>query len=182
MATHKPVEVQELFGDLNPAEGEQKWFVVRTKPRCEKKIAQYSLKHKINYYLPQKDSIRIYKHRKVKFTKPLFSGYIFVRCSLKQRDSLIITGHTAYFLHIPDEYELLGELMQIYSGKQKGAEFKEAQFLEKGIRVKIMSGPFQDLTGVVENQNDVKEVILQVNLLKQAVSVTVSSDQVKVLK
>ena len=182
MATHKPVEVQELFGDLNPAEGEQKWFVVRTKPRREKKLAEYSLRHKINYYLPQKDSVRIYKYRKVKFTKPLFAGYIFIKCTLKQRDTLIITGHPAYWLRIPDENELLEELNQIYSGRQKGAEFKETRFLEKGIRVKIISGPFQDLTGVVENQNDVTEVILQVNLLRQAVSVSVSSDQVRVLK
>ncbi len=103
MATHKPVEVQELYGDLNSAEGEQKWFVVHSKPRREKKLAEYSLRNKINYYLPQKDSVRIYKFRKVKFTKPLFPGYIFIKCTLKQRDTLIITGHTAYFLHIPDE-------------------------------------------------------------------------------
>ncbi|MCK4311218.1 MAG: UpxY family transcription antiterminator [Candidatus Cloacimonetes bacterium] len=182
MATHKPVEVQELFGDLEPASDGLRWFVAHTKPRREKKLAEYSLKNSINYYLPQKDSVRIYKYRKVKFTKPLFAGYIFIKCTLKQRDTLIITGHTAYFLHIPDEKELLEELMQIYSGRQKGAEFKETRFLEKGIRVKIISGPFQDLTGVVENQKDVTEVVLQVNLLRQAVSVSVSSDQVKVLK
>ena len=182
MATHKPVEVQELFGDLEPASDGMRWFVAHTKPRREKKLAEYSLKNSINYYLPQKDSVRIYKYRKVKFTKPLFAGYIFIKCTLKQRDTLIITGHTAYFLHIPDEKELLEELMQIYSGRQKGAEFKETRFLEKGIRVKIISGPFQDLTGVVENQKDVTEVVLQVNLLRQAVSVSVSSDQVKVLK
>ena len=182
MATHKPIEVQELFGDLDPAEEQQKWFVVRTKPRREKKLAEYSLKHEINYYLPLKDSVRIYKYRKVKFTKPLFAGYIFIKCTLKQRDAIIITGHSAYWLYVPDEKELLEELMQIYSGQQKGAEFKETRFLEKGIRVKIISGPFQDLTGVVENQNDVTEVVLQVNLLRQAVSISVSSDQVKVLK
>lgn len=182
MATHKPVEIQELFGDLEPASDGLRWFVAHTKPRREKKLAEYSLKNSINYYLPLRDSIRVYKYRKIKFTKPLFPGYVFVKCASEDKRNLIITGHIANFLQVPDDNELTDELKQIYSGRQKGAIFKRAKFLEKGIKVIITGGPFAGLTGIVENQNDVTEVILQINLLRQAVSVSAKTDQVEILK
>lgn len=182
MATHKPVEVQELFGDLEPASDGLRWFVAHTKPRREKKLAEYSLKNSINYYLPLRDSVRVYKYRKIKFTKPMFPGYVFIKCTSEEKRTLIITGHIANFLQVPDDNELMEELKPIYSGRQKGAIFKRAKFLEKGIEVIITGGPFAGLTGIVENQNDVTEVILQINLLRQAVSVSAKTDQVEILK
>ena len=182
MATHKPVEVQELFGDLEPASDGLRWFVAHTKPRREKKLAEYSLKNSINYYLPLRDSIRVYKYRKIKFTKPLFPGYVFVKCASEDKRNLIITGHIANFLQVSNDKELTEELKQIYSGLQRGADFKEAKYLEKGTKITIIAGPFTGLTGVVENQNDVTEGILQINLLRQAVSVSAKTDQVEILK
>ena len=182
MATKKPVEVEELFGDLEPATGDRKWFVIRTKPRREKKLAEYSLKSKINYFLPLKDSERVYQYRKVMFTKPLFPGYVFVKCNSDEHRTLVLTGHTAHFLPVPDEKELTDELKQILTGRQIGADFKETKYLNKGSRVRIVSGPFEGLTGIVEDQNNIEEVVLQINLLRQAVSVAVGSGQIKILR
>jgi transcription antitermination factor NusG len=181
MATNKPVEVEELFGDLKPASNEQKWLVFRTKPRREKKLADYAFKANINYYLPLADSIRVYQNRKIHFTKPLFPGYVFVKCTLEEKRTLSITGHTAHFLQVQNEKELLEELKQIYLGTKKGGDFRNAKFLEQGTKVIIIAGPFEGLTGYVENQKDITEVILQVNMLKQAVAVSVKSNQVKVI-
>jgi transcription antitermination factor NusG len=182
MATNKPVEAEELFGNLEPATDDRKWFVIRTKPRREKKLAECSFRSKINYFLPLKDSERVYKYRKVLFTKPLFPGYVFVKCNPDEHRTLVLTGHTAHFLSVPNEKELTDELKQILTGRQIGADFKETKYLDKGTKVKIVSGPFEGLTGIVEDQNNIKEVVLQINLLKQAVSVTVSSRQVKIFR
>ena len=182
MTTHKPVEIDELFGELITAEGNQKWLVIHTKPRCEKKIAEYSYKKGLNYYLPLKDSVRTYKYRKIIFTKPLFSGYIFVKCTPDQRQTLIYSGHTVCFLKVPDEREFLEDLNQIHLGKLKGADLRKCQYLEKGKKVIFISGPFEGLTGIVENQKNVNEVILQVHLLKQAVSISAETEQVKVIR
>ena len=182
MATNKPVEVDELFGDLEPAAEDKKWFVIRTKPRREKKLAKCSFKNKINYFLPLKDSERVYKYRKVMFTKPLFPGYVFVKCNSDEQRTLTISGHTAHFLPVPNEKELTDELKQILAGRQIGADFKETKYLDKGTKVKIISGPFEGLTGIVEDQNNIKEVVLQINLLRQAVSMAVDSRHVKIFR
>ncbi|MDO9576461.1 MAG: hypothetical protein Q7J16_01105, partial [Candidatus Cloacimonadales bacterium] len=99
-----------------------------------------------------------------------------------ERRTLTITGHTAHFLNVINEAELLEELQQIYKGTQKGADFRNAKFLENGTKVIITAGPFEGLTGYVEDQKNITEVILQVNLLRQAVAVTVNSNQVKVIR
>ncbi len=182
MATNKPVEVEELFGDLEPATKDRKWFVIRTKPRREKKLAASSFKNKINYFLPLKDSERVYQYRKVMFTKPLFPGYVFVKCNPEEHRILLLTGHTAHFLPVPNEKELTDDLKQILAGRQLGADLISTKYLDKGTKVRIISGPFEGLTGIVEDQNNIKEVVLKINLLRQAVSVAVSSRQVKIFR
>ena len=182
MATNKPVEIDELFGNLDPAEGDLKWFVVHSKPRCEKKLAIYSLQYEINYYLPLIDSVRVYKNRKVKFTKPMFPGYVFVKCDQEGKRQITITGYVAYWLPVQNQIELVNDLQQIHSGRELGVEFTRAEFLEKGTKVEITKGPFAGLIGYVEDQKDVKEVILQVTMLHQAVSVSARADQIKVIR
>jgi len=179
MATHEPIFIDELFGELKTAENDEKWMVVYTKPKREKKLAKYAAENNIHYYLPLQDSIRVYRDRKVTFTKPLFSGYIFVRCDYHQKQSLIITGHIVTFLKVQNETELVQELQQIHSGKTRGADLMPAEYFEKGTKVLIVSGPFEGLTGVVKDQKNVKQVILKVKMLRQAVSVSVQSDQIE---
>jgi len=182
MATHKPVEVDELFGKLIPAENNEKWEVVYTKPKREKKLAEYSKRNEINYFLPLKDSVRKYGNREVKFTKPLFPGYIFIKHTIQQKQKLIISGHIVNFLKVSDEKSLLKDLQQIYIGRTQGIDLKKHEYLEKGIKVRIVSGPMIGLEGVVSNKNNLNEVILKVNILKQAVSVTVDPNQVEIIR
>ncbi|HCX72158.1 MAG TPA: hypothetical protein DHM37_00385 [Candidatus Cloacimonas sp.] len=181
MATHKPVEISELYGSLNLQEPGNKWYVIHCKPRCEKKLADFSKKYKICYYLPLKESVRHYKYRKIIFTKPLFPSYIFIKCNFNQKDFLYRSGCVVRILEVPDQDQLMEDLRQIYDGKKMGADLQPSQYLKNGQKVKIVKGPFSGLTGVVKKHEVVKEVILQVNMLKQGVSVQVEPDQVKIL-
>ncbi|NLK50079.1 MAG: hypothetical protein GX294_05470, partial [Candidatus Cloacimonetes bacterium] len=52
MSTNAPVIIDELFGELELPTDERQWFVARTKPRCEKKLAQHARRNDIHYYLP----------------------------------------------------------------------------------------------------------------------------------
>lgn len=99
-----------------------------------------------------------------------------------KKKKLILTGHTAHFLKVQYEQELLDDLNQIYLGKKQGAKYKNVAFLTEGTEVKITGGPFEGLTGYVTDQNNIEEVVLQVNLLREAVAVSVDSDQIKVIR
>jgi len=182
LATHKPVIVDELFGELVLSESMEKWQVIHTKPQCEKKLADYLRRNEISYYLPQMDSVRHYKYRKVAFTKPMFPGYVFARFDQKDKSSILISGYVVNFLKVPNELELLDDLLQIYTGKAREAEITQSAWLEKGWHVEIFSGPMKGMKGVVESQNKLNEVTLQVNILRQAVTVRVNPADVKIIR
>ena len=172
--------VIELYGSLEKKDTE-KWRVVYTKPRQEKKLAEFAVKNKVNYYLPLIDSVRTYKYRKVTFKKPLFSGYIFIRCNLKQKDILIRSGHIVTFLQVDNENELLDDLNQIFLSLNHGANLIDHKYLEAGTKVKIIKGTFQGLNGYIENLNSKHEVILKVHMLQRAVSIKVLPEHVKII-
>ena len=145
MATHKPVDIQELFGSLTPAEENQRWEVVYTKPKREKKLAEFALNRQICYFLPMLDSIKKYKYRQIKFTKPIFPGYMFVKCTYSEKQTLVRSGHILTFLQIKNEQHFLEELSQIYLIRVKGVELKKHNYIEEGTKVVIEKGNLKGL-------------------------------------
>ncbi len=181
MATHKPVIVHELFGKLEPGIGESGWYVVRSKPRREKRLADYARQMGITYYLPQIETIHSYKYRKVAFTKPMFPGYVFVKAEQSEKETIQISGLSAGFIKVRHEAELLDELKYIYEGRKRKAGFTESVWLSTGLEVELISGPLKGMHGVVESHKKIEEVRLQVNILRQAVMVKVNPNDVRIL-
>jgi transcription antitermination factor NusG len=171
LATNKPVTVDELFGELSVSAKPEKWQVIHVKPQREKKLADYLKKQNVYYYLPMLDSIRQYKYRKVSFTKPMFPGYVFARFASANKPSILVSGYVVSFLKVPSEEELLHDLIQIQTGRAMSAEMQQCAWLEMGWQVEIISGPMQGMQGIVKSQNNLEEVNLQVNILRQAISV-----------
>jgi transcription antitermination factor NusG len=179
MTTHKPVEVVDLFGQLTLAEEGIAWWVVYTKPRCEKKLAHFSFKREIHYYLPVKESVKSYKYREITFTKSLFPGYIFVKCTPEQKRELLITGYVTNFLTVDDEVELINQLKQIHKGSILGVDFRLVDYIEEGTKVEIISGAFVGLTGVVKDYKNVNEILMQINILRKSVAIKASAEQIR---
>ena len=182
MPTNIPVEVKSLNGELDKAPEGKRWFVVHTKPKREKKLAQYFLERDIYYFLPLNNSVRKYKYRQIKFTKPLFSGYMFAMLSDRQKQDILVSGYIANYLKVFSEDELLTDLRQIYGGFEKGAEYEAHVYFEKGTKVKIKSGPFVGLQGVVEDTTKADKLVLQIHFLRKAVSISIEPNQLEILK
>lgn len=74
---------------------EKKWFVVYTKPRWEKKVAELFCKRKIENFCPLNKVLRQWADRKKIVYEPLFTSYVFVHASeaehiaVKQTDGVI---------------------------------------------------------------------------------------------
>ena len=58
---------------------EKKWFVVYTKSRCEKKVADLLTKKGIENYCPLNRVQKQWSDRKKIILAPLFTSYVFVR-------------------------------------------------------------------------------------------------------
>lgn len=182
MATHRPIIVQELYGELQPAVSPAAWQVFHTKPQCEKKLAQLALEAHISYYLPQYKSERIYNKRKVLFTKPLLPGYIFVLTNPDDKVKLLQSGYVVQSLRIPNELALLAELGILYKGSISDMNLQPHPYLQSGIAVRINSGPFIGLTGQVKSYDSLHEVVLTVDLLRESVSFITDPNNVELLE
>ncbi len=106
------------------------WYVVYTKPKWEKKVAERLNEIGIHTYCPLITKVSQWSDRKKTITVPLFNSYIFVQVSEKDRNSIFqVTGAIRYlfwlgkpavvkdseidsikeWLAVPDFYEVLVE-------------------------------------------------------------------------
>ncbi len=182
MATNAPVLIDELFGKLAPAPEGLRWEVIHTKPRCEKKLAEYARRNDIWYYLPQLDSKRTYQRRVVNFTKPMFPSYLFCVLDINKRKTLTYSGYVVNFIRVNQQRELLEELLNIKLSRSPGVELENTAWLAQGLKVEITKGPLKGVTGLVENHDKLDEVNLQINILRQAVRLKIDPRDVKILK
>jgi len=181
MATHKPVHVDELFGELKLYEDDYTWMVVHTKPKSEKKLAEYAINNSIHYYLPQFTATRIYQRRKVTFDTVMFPSYVFMVLDHQAKQKVLISGYTTSFIKVRSQAELLSELKAIHGTLEQEVEVKPALWLSKGLEVEITDGPLKGMRGMVEDHTKLDEVRLQVNILRQAVIVKVDTKSVKIV-
>lgn len=181
MVSQGSKDIIELNGELRPYEDGKRWIVCYTKPHHEKCLAEFAYKHGVWYYLPLQENISSYGRKQVLFTKPLFPGYVFICPNDDQKELLLKTGFIVSTLKVHDEWDLIDQLKQLRFAKSQGAELRKGKFIEKGVWVEITEGPFQGLIGLVEKQSDLETVTLQVDMLRQAVTVDVHSYQVKIL-
>jgi len=74
------------------------WFVAHTKPRREKKLADYCQREGFAVTMPLDRSAHQYRGKTVVFQKSLFPGYLFLRLGLEQRAKVYQSDHVANLL------------------------------------------------------------------------------------
>lgn len=157
----------------------KKWYALYTKPKHEFKAEQQLKAVGIEYYLPTITTIKQWSDRKKKVTEPLFRGYIFVHGNEKDRllaleqyavvRSIFFQGVPAT---VPDwQIENLRKMLE------KGTDIEVSDKLAVGSTVKIISGPFQGVEGIVyENSNSERVLAITIDLLRRSVIVKIPRD------
>lgn len=128
------------------------WYVVYTKPKWEKKVAERLNQAGITAYCPLITKVRQWSDRKKKIEVPLFNSYIFVQVDEKERNIVFdIPGAIRYlfwlgkpaivkekeiqaiqdWLNVPDTFEIMVDKWQ------------------KGDKIVLESGPFVKQSAVV---------------------------------
>lgn len=124
------------------------WYVLYTKPRAEKQVAQRIVELGVEMYLPLHKVKRKWSDRVKIVEVPLFNSYIFVKVAQSQLQSLsVINGvsRIVYYLRKPAvvrdaEIEAIKEFLVL-------AEYSEIIF--EGDLVAINQGLFENVTGKV---------------------------------
>lgn len=168
----------QLFADDDPS---KRWYVLHTKSRREKKLAERCSHLSIRHYLPLRKSITGKRGRRKISDVPLFPGYVFSCFDRMQRHDLLVTGHVANVLQVIDQEGLLKDLRNIKDACDKGAFLEPASIVKRGERVRIMDGPLVGLEGVVKRHAGKYRLILHVDCIQQAVACEIDIRMVKVV-
>ena len=150
------------------------WYVIYTKPRNEKKVAESLQKIGIVVYCPLVTQIKQWSDRKKKIQVPLFNSYLFVNFEDKNRNDVFeVNGVVRYLFWLgkpavvrDEEIELLQESLKYIMTSVELTTIKTGDLLN------IAAGPFKGKEGVVKNINKnnlqlvLKELGVVVTLIK----------------
>lgn len=160
------------------------WYVLYTKSRCEKKVADLLTKRNIDNYCPLNRVYRQWSDRKKMITEPLFSSYVFIHAceeelnTIKRTTSNIV--NVVYWLGKPavvrnDEIEQIRYFLDEYSNVKI-----EKQPVRMNESVRIIKGPFRNLEGTVaEIRNNM--LILSLPSLGYKLMAEVNASNIEVL-
>jgi len=163
------------------------WNVLHVKPRCEKKMAEYCRYYGVEYYLPLRQETKVYQRRKVAVEKPVFPGYVFVgllpaeREIPAQRETVVKCGSLVRIIEVRDQARFLHEISQVRQALTIDSTLGASSSIVKGKPVRILSGPFQGLEGVVSSVHGVTRVVLNVDMIGQSVRVDADADMIEPL-
>jgi len=162
--------------DRSPSPSNQPlWFVVHTRPRCEKKLVQYCQQEGISTTLPLYRTVHKYRGKTVAFEKPLFPGYVFVRMPRPQRQSIFQSKHVANLLEVFDQDQFEHQLGNILTALESDLPITLAPEIGVGTRVVLKSGPLEGMEGWVEKRHGPAIVLLRLDFIGQAAAIQVEA-------
>jgi transcription antitermination factor NusG len=142
------------------------WYVLYTKPRQEKKVADSLNAIGIEAYCPLVTVVKEWSDRKKKVQIPLINSYVFVNIEEQKREDVFkVYGIVRYLFWLGKP--ALVRAIEI-EAMQKSLEGIVASFevsaIQKETRYKIPEGPFQGFEGIVKNINATTIQLLLVDL------------------
>lgn len=175
------MQTQTNPGHLLPvsSSGEEvHWYAAHTRPNHEKSVARQLGFRNIERLLPLCNSVRQWKDRRVRLSAPLFSGYVFVRISLRDRLHVLgvpgvasLVGFGNHPAPLPEE-----DIQSILCCMSCETNVEPHPYPCVGNRVRVKNGPLHGLTGVVVQLKNRKRLVLSFDLIRR--SATVDADQI----
>ncbi len=152
-----------------------RWWVLHTRARNEKRIAEVLAEHGVMHYLPLVRVRRTYAKSTAVFELPLFPGYVFLCGGPEACDRARRTNRVANILPVANQAQLRAELMHVYRVVESGAAVELLTSIPPGTRCRVRSGPLQGLEGVVVRQGRQCRLHLSVTILGQSAVVEIDA-------
>ncbi len=160
---------------------EERWYVAYTCPHHEKRVAAELGAREVEHFLPLYSSVRRWKDRRVQLELPLFPGYVFVRLALRDRLRVVqipsvvrLVGFGGLPTSLSDE-----EMEILRAGLLHSLRAEPHPFLTVGRRVRITSGPFAGLQGILKRKKSNFRVVVSLELIQRSVAVDVEAADVR---
>lgn len=171
----------DLLTADHPDEGSGRhWWALYTMARREKELMRRLRAMGIAHYSPQvKKRSRSPQGRLRESMIPLFSNYVFLYGDDEARRTALTTNCISRTLEVPDTETMFHDLRQIQMLIASEAPILPESRLEAGTPVRIRSGPFKGLEGVIIKRRGEQRLLVAVQFLQQGASVMLEDFQVE---
>ena len=148
--------------------------MLHVKPRTEKKMVVFLSHDRLWHYLPLWTKVRRVQRRKVRTEVPVFPGYVFARLDSASRVAMLKTNLIVRVIQVQNERMLIHQLRQVVHAGRGTAEVRRVPIFKEGDLVRVTQGPLYGVEGYIRRDSGGTSVVLNVDILGQAVAVTIS--------
>jgi transcription antitermination factor NusG len=162
---------------------ELRWYALHTRARHEKSVERRLRDQGMEMFLPTSVQMHRWSDRTKKVEMPLFSCYVFVRCTLSAADRARVyqvegvhgfVGTRGSSLPIPDE-----QIESIQKVLTQTAPWRSYPFLKVGQRVRIRGGALDGVEGVFLSENGDHSLIISVDAIQRSMAVRIDGYDVE---
>lgn len=162
--------------------GDVYWHALYVASRCERVVAAQLSGMGIETCVPVQKQLRRWSDRTKEVEVVLFSNYVFMAASPRQRESLGRLRHVVGYVRFGQEIAILSErevalIKQI--SKAEHPVIISNSSLSPGDEVEIISGPLKTLRGHILSTNGTTKVQLAIPSLRSFAQVILEKGQVK---
>jgi transcription antitermination factor NusG len=158
------------------------WYALYTRSRFEKKMLSELTDRNIEVFLPMREILSRWKDRKKKIWIPLFAGYIFVNHIDTPQNRIRI-------LNIPGAVRFVGQegraqpipeeqIQYVRRFLESSIAIDPYPYMQIGARVEVIAGPLKGIRGTLVEKRGRFHFVIQVDLIRQAVSVEIDASDV----
>ncbi len=139
------------------------WYVVYTKPKWEKKVAEQLKEAGVECYCPLITRMRQWSDRKKKVEVPLFNSYVFVQLAESDRNSVFISsGVVRYLFWLGKPAMVRDTEIETIKSWLTGPNSDSVSVVpyQVGERIKVASGPFSNQEAIVQEVSKTHYVLV----------------------
>ncbi len=159
------------------------WYVLYTKPRNEKKVAERLSEAGYTVYCPLQTVRRQWSDRIKMVEEPLFKSYLFIQIEDHRRDEVFAFPGTVrylFWLRRPAQVRQLEiNTIQKWLGEYNHEDI-DISHIQTGSLVRIDSGPFTGEEAVLLDKSN-KKAVVQLKELRLQLSLSLSNSDLSVI-
>jgi len=161
-----------------------RWYAAYTYPQHEKAVAEQLETRSVETFLPTLSSRRQWKDRRVEIARPLFPGYVFTRIALADRIKVVSIPSVVRILSFNGQPAEISdqEIESVRLCVGGGVALESHPVPEVGERVRVTSGAFEGVEGIVVDRKSKCKLIVSISLIHQAVALEIDSNQLESLQ
>ena len=158
------------------------WHVLHVVANHEKRVAQHLSVRSVEHFLPLYTERSRWTDRSVQLERPIFTGYVFVRFSPQERLSVISTPGAIRLLGDSDIQRVSPvELDRIRESLASGHSLRPHPSVPIGTQVRIRSGVFEGVKGVVTELRQQCKVVIALTAVQQCFSLEIGLEDIEVI-